>query len=851
MKKIILCLILIGFLRAFIDMPPGWRHESQIENTVSQYWTWADCKGDTIVVVGRKVTSPKPLLFEYSFNDGFSWEGPITVTTDSIVDNFRVCIDKNGNIYVVYEKADQYRTLKVLYSSNMGITWTSIYSFNDSLWNTFSRSPWIASRDSNVYLVFAYKKKINNIIHGVLKLIHFKNGQLIGQEDVFDSIYCELYNSRITIGIDGTIYIVYRVNCAIGSYWKLSRKMNNQWASFPFPKDTLLVYEYIPNKMIVPDKNNPNILHSIITAFKGSSYHFSYWKSQNYGATWDSICTIEPSGVSYSDFEVDKQKILVAYTPSGTESVFKLIESYDNGSTWDTLNISISTNPSNTLRILSNKRSRLIIWPSSALQYGVRLISNDKELISPYSGATALNSQKHLLREPNTQKLHVIYTMRSDSNDIVWAKSTDGGTTWQPYKIIGHGLYPSSWLNPSGLISVAWFKVDTPNVYGKYREYNYTTGEWSNLIGLKWPSGYIVEEDKAVSPPVFSIVTTGKRTDNNLTLHLVSPSKTSQGIRKLLYTSYDINILNNPESTICYSVIDESGGENPSLAFSNVGVLKLHCVYEKDNKIYYSEKTQTGSWTSPLLISHSDKPAYNPSIEVYGDSLYVVWSEDEGTGKHEVFRRRKKVTEPYNYWPSDPEPVSENSQNYDSRYPTNSELKYTLWQEEDHSYYDYDPWFRYDYNSQYVINPFKNTLKQSYFPHSNRYLSGAIYLFGIWTEEDNLLYRILSHRILLSAPPDGESSYLSYSGGENSPYLIEREGIKDYGNIRVDIGQNLIYEFHLDTIYSYEVEAEFYFEGNGIRKGKIITSNFDLPFEYKGNEIKKIRFEVKKENLFE
>ncbi|MEO0276196.1 MAG: hypothetical protein ABIM60_05415 [candidate division WOR-3 bacterium] len=124
---------------------------------------------------------------------------------------------------------------------------------------------------------------------------------------------------------------------------------------------------------------------------------------------------------------------------------------------------------------------------------------------------------------------------------------------------------------------------------------------------------------------------------------------------------------NTFESLYIKQIIDSLGGKSVSLAFSNRGVLKLHCVYEKDNKIYYSEKIKNGPWTPPFILSHPNKPAYNPSIEVHGDSLYAVWKENyDGRGEQEVFRRRKKVTTPYYAW-SNAELISKNLQNYDFR----------------------------------------------------------------------------------------------------------------------------------------------------------------------------------------
>jgi len=440
--------------------------------------------------------------------------------------------------------------------------------------------------------------------------------------------------------------------------------------------------------------------------------------------------------------------------------------------------------------------------------------------------------------------------MESDSQDVITARSLDGGQTWENYKLIGHGITgtPCIWIDPTlpDIVLYLWIHPQIDNLL-QYRKLTISTNSWSSIYTLPMPEGYKVN----LSSPGISMCFTQEISGIIKTEYIgtILKAKNPSNAPCLLATQYNITSPNNP-SIVHFQEIGNGDANNPSISYSYVGVLKFHCVYEKDNKIYYRERAHgTTSWTTPFPISNPYKVAKNPSIEVYGDSLYVVWNEDEGGGKYDIWRRRKKVTLDYNVW-SGIELVSINSQNYDSRYPTNSELKFTLWNEEDHSNLgEYDPWFRYNED---LPNVFLNTPEQSYFPHSNRYLTPArIWLYGIWSEKDHLIYRIQSYRksYIPSNPGEG-SAYLSYSVEENSPYLVQREGIENYGNIKTDIGQTLIYKFELDTIYEYEAEIEFYFEGGNKRKGKILVSNMEpIIFEYNPGEIKKIKFKIKNDYL--
>uniref|UniRef100_A0A7V3ZTT3 T9SS type A sorting domain-containing protein n=2 Tax=candidate division WOR-3 bacterium TaxID=2052148 RepID=A0A7V3ZTT3_UNCW3 len=850
MKKIILSLILIGFLRAFIDMPEGWRQRKTIKNiNISgapgkgvEFYS----KGDTLVAIflepdtSGNLQNYVKLRVLLSYNCGFSWSSPVSahqgVIDEGVIACPEIVIDDSFRIFVAYAISStsppNWYKIKIKVSEDLGRTWEIRYEDGDSL---FPVSPFLCMAQKGNKVGLTYLKKIET---GEYR-IHFTFTQNGGQSWLFPPEILELEGEpRLVIDAGGNFY-------ALGILFleTLARREGiNQWTYYVFP-DSL--YTLRPNRIMRADPSTPHVIHFVYTDWASYTCYRKFIENQ----FTPRVEIIHQTEIQHSDFVVDpnnKIYLVLGQSRSPWSYLLRYFISYDGGNTWKDRGFLSSAR---FWYYEKTKRGRGlgIVDISGEEWYGrPQFQGNDDYSISNQYLATAYNHNKHLARIPNTEDLYAVFSMQTDSQDVVAVRSLDGGVNWENYKVIGHGVAgtPCIWIDPSlpDIVTYLWIHPQIDTIL-QYRTYTISTGSWSSIYNLRLPSTYKVD----LSSPSISMCRTRRKIVVPKDFLIVTLKATGPADPCLLVIQYDIT---NPATPVENHWVISSSGTTPSISYSYTSSFKYHCVYEENGKIYYREKLygNSYSWTPPFPISHENVDAYNPSIEVYGDSLYVVWSEDEGTGKHEVFRRRKKVTEPYNYWPSDPEPVSENSQNYDSRYPTNSELKFTLWNEEDHNNTgEYDPWFRYNDDPPMV---FYNTAEHSYFPHGNRYLTSFhIWLYGIWTEKDHLLYRIMSHKRLYG--PIGESSYLSYSGGENSPYLIEREGIKDYGNIRVDIGQNLIYEFHLDTIYSYEVEAEFYFEGNGIRKGKIITSNFDLPFEYKGNEIKKIRFQVKKENLFE
>ncbi len=839
MKKIILCLILIGFLRAFIDMPEGWRCRKMISSQnaygIPPTGTWIYSKGDTLAMVfisDSGYTITQTLWFTKSFDAGFNWSSPLVV--NPLIGNIgtpRIIIDNSNFTYVAYwQNLGDWARVVVEVSPDFGGEWQLSYSDGNVVSPCYF--PWLAQKDNKIALTYI-KQNFQNL--EILFTFTENHGQSWSVSETVDAgPVGEIYpHPRVEIDADGNFYVFYYIN----NTFKLAKRIApNQWSYYNFPESA--VFEE-PNRIMRRDPSTPGVLHFIYS--RGANGNVYYRKFIN--STWSDLVLIAPG--KYTDFVVELGNKIYAVigVPQGDNIYLKYYVSTDGGTTW------IYKGDLYQLKYFcyeKTKRGRgLALIDVGTYPYGKpHFQGNDDYSISNTQYATAYNHNKHLARIPNTEDLYAVFSMQTDSQDVVAVRSLDGGANWENYKVIGHGLVgtPCIWIDPTLYCATYLWIHKQNNTYNlQYRKFDYSTNTYSPIYNLPFTTNYQIDG----SSPAISMCVRKTLAQKSGLLAVVT--RATSGSQNCLVSIF-YNLLNN-------SIVEDAktidiNATNPSISYSWVDVLKFHCVYQKDNKIYYSERTATGNWTDPYPISNPNKPAYNPSIEVYGDSLYVVWSEPESNGKHDIWRRRKKVTEPHNYWPYLPQRVSSiNGDNYDSRYPTNSELKFTLWNEEDHNNTgEYDPWFRYNGDPPMV---FYNTAEHSYFPHGNRYLTSFhIWLYGIWTEKDHLLYRILSHKREY-IPIGGESSYLSYSGGENSPYLIEREGIKDYGNIRVDIGQNLIYEFHLDTIYNYEVEAEFYFEGNGIRKGKIITSNFDLPFEYKGNEIKKIRFQVKKENLFE
>jgi hypothetical protein len=839
MKKIILSLILIGILKAFVEVPPGWRHRKFIYDSsygLPSIGTWVCSKDVHIAQVFVRWSEIEPwqtLYFSKSVTAGFSWNPPLAINPNevSLVYTPRVAIDRYYKYYVAFMSMNfSYPRVLVYTSENSGNTWECIYQDGEE-WSP-AYEPWCATSGDTFALVY--------VCNGI-KFTYYTPYTWIQPENV-DSGYAP----RVIVDKDGYFYVFYRQT----STSKLAKRTGqNQWTYYSFPDAGIRVQE--PNRIMREDPQTGGVIHFIY-----SLNNYIYYRRFENG-TWSGRIPI--TNGTNADFVVE---------PNG--KIYAIIANYNNNTNTCTMKYYVSNDYGNTWIYKGELyESKYFCYEKNRWGRGLALIGtemnnscygpvyyqgNDNFCISnKFWFVLAYNNNKHLARVPNSDDLYMVFSMESDSQDVVTARSLDGGQTWENYKLIGHGRLTTLciWRDPTlpDIVLYLWAHPQINNLL-QYRKFTISTNSWSPIYTLPIPEGYKVNLFEY--PGISMCFTKRKFIVPKEILSVVFKAITSSEESCLLAIEYDITDPEYP-SIVHYQIIARGTTFNPSLSYSYISQLKFHCAYMKDFKIYYSERAHgTTNWTPPYPISQSDKHAVTPSIEVYGDSLYVVWSEKaEGGGKYDIWRRRKKVTLLPTEW-GPIELVSINSQNYESLFPTNSELKFTLWEEEDHSYplLEDDPWFRYGEDAPM---PFLNTPNKSLISHGSRYLTIAgIYLYAIWEEFDGLSI-IQSHRRSYIPPPstpDAVSAYLSYSIEENSPYLIQREGIENYGNIKTDFGQTLIYKFELDTIYEYEAEIEFYFEGGNKRKGKVIVSNMNpIIFEYNPGEIKKVKFKIENDFL--
>jgi len=94
--------------------------------------------------------------------------------------------------------------------------------------------------------------------------------------------------------------------------------------------------------------------------------------------------------------------------------------------------------------------------------------------------ALAYNGNRHLVRQPNSENLHLVYT---DRGKVIYRYSINGGTDWTLPEVIGDGKFPAIALTSTYLPAVCW---TDGNGWLWYRM-QIAPGQWSPIIPLYHP----------------------------------------------------------------------------------------------------------------------------------------------------------------------------------------------------------------------------------------------------------------------------------------------------------------------------------------------------------------------------
>ncbi|MDP2843227.1 MAG: hypothetical protein Q8O06_06290, partial [Acetobacterium sp.] len=241
-----------------------------------------------------------------------------------------------------------------------------------------------------------------------------------------------------------------------------------------------------------------------------------------------------------------------------------------------------------------------------------------------------------------------------------------------------------------------------------------------------------------------------------------------------------------------------------------------HIAYSKrevpinPGDVYYAEQV-SGVWQAPVNLSNSPETSSEASIEAYGDSLHVTWTETTSDVEKEVWKLSKYIGYDWNLYPwnvsNTPTQLSEVPVTFGG---------ITFWSEYEGTNYETD---YYSPSLGTRVN-LSNTTTESVHPQGVVSFD-ASKLYTVWTESyngfaENAIAEVKFGAVTLPA----KLAYYAVGVGaeEASGYTVYRDGDTTYpSGISVDYAADeLVYNLpYLNPGYDYTVQVVGYHQSSG------------------------------------
>jgi len=819
--KLILLVILISGviinLNAQSYPPDGWRVSIPIvEAQYAQKFPEICVKGDkvhTIWVDNRGGTGTYNLYYKKSSDCGFSWTNDIMISlpSEALVNAKRNIgiAGKANSLYVVYttgiSPTEGPYSVCFVRSTDNGATWerhqTIAEDFDDL------PEPSIAVSDDSIHLVYSDYYDIVYRASG--------NEEETWTTDIVDGgSFPDRCPDIVTVNNTPHITFVYN-NGEHYIYHAKPSEIQPGWTIIMFFCDyTIFYYPRI-------DSDNEGNLY--IEFEKPKPKDFDCFFSSDGGVSWNGGVFPE-NGISGSDLvALGAGKFMVTYGNENTpnKSIFGCYGYFTPDLIWgepfklaDGCDDPTAIHQPHCCIAKGSIAPHLVFHRGSEEIYDLAYIANDDLLLSNTEYATAYNGGRHLVRDPFTSLLHLVYFSQGRPH---YSWSNDNGLSWMPYHIIENihtnpvskdsGFYPSVGLVPGffGCNPCLVYIDNENNVEYRYRD---MFGEWQGFTIL--PAGSELEP----GPPavatyddqvfvVFSVMSWVQQGDFVSAIFFYqfpfdateppTPTKLDQANDGRLYDS-DVTI-----------TIDGNG--NPHVAWEK----KLNPAEPED--IFYRWR-DAGNWDQILDISEqTDAPSIFPHIDDFGDYLSVVWKY---YGNYEIYRRRKQILQ--NQWEIKFYCSEENAI---CEYPVNASDEFTVWCEKPLDQFDIR-----DTSDTYGYGWVSQAPENEYFCHAQLQRDYNPWdLYTIFTRGDAIPYRIVCVHQQFGGGGGDSPLYIVETGQDTaSVFCFQREAAIAYSNYSVDYAETeLIYNLCLldPTFPFHKIKGTAYFEGNGNKTHEI------------------------------
>lgn len=421
--------------------------------------------------------------------------------------------------------------------------------------------------------------------------------------------------------------------------------------------------------------------------------------------------------------------------------------------------------------------------------------------------AFAYNGNRHLVRQPNSENLHLIYT---DRGKVIYRYSMNGGADWTLPEVIGDGKFSAITLGPSPdyLPSVGW----TNDIGGLYYGKKTAAGDWE-VYQLYHPIGPY--DPFVSSPPSIAVVPMDPIEDR---VHILLVRSTKIEVNGVIHLVEDCSFPIGSPWLRTFTLIEGCQGPlgEPCRSYPSIAMCEednsLHGVWQRRDTVCYATKPLSQPWNvwGWQFLEYGLQSAH-PMVECYGDMVYVVWQkEEEFSGYKEVYKGWRHLAQPSFTWTN-----FSQTPNTPSLYPVNASGIFTVWSDmlgpPNHNfeiYYKTTP-------GEPPINISQTLLKSMYSHSAARFTGANSYLYTAWLEGDAVPYEIRFKKIRYIPM---EVPYLTAINGYEtpSPYLVARDSFVSEWQIPVDIGyETITYQFSLEPGYRYKLKAIAYHESSG------------------------------------
>ena len=413
--------------------------------------------------------------------------------------------------------------------------------------------------------------------------------------------------------------------------------------------------------------------------------------------------------------------------------------------------------------------------------------------------ATAYSNSRKIIVDSN-DRIHITYT----SNDTVYyIYSDDDGETYSKPVAVGNGRYPGLALDGNETPHICWTRKLDNYGYTLYHS-KLTQSGWSSPVQL------LTEYKHTSTPASFDI----DRAEN--VAHLSWADFPLGGDKWLIYKG-DFSLLDTTPQVvpIPYDSAVQMSPESPNYLCDQTGkTVEGYLLWDKNGDIYTGVE-ENGVVQGITNLSNSINPSTHPNLSIFGDSVYAVWQENYPFGNKIFFTRRSKELNSnwetpveMMFFPDSVEfPVSFGPYIFASgKTPEGNFDIYGLRTDE---FGDID----------YIFQT-TGTKSKSEFPaicYTQHFPKQKLYI--LWTEDTTKIkgepaVGPVKNKIE-AMPPAIPKIAANLGAPDASPYTVQREGYKVFGNLayqKVDYdSKKLIYRFTgLKPNERYKLKLVFY-----------------------------------------